>query len=392
MLYRPEAFEPVVEEPWKPAAVTAAIREIVAEVEGAYGGPRALWAAHEWDGWHAAPPMKNLYVGAAGVVYGLDALRRRGLAETRLDLAGVAGDVLALEREAPDYMWGVELPEPRAASLLAGEAGVVLVACLLGADEGLGHALHDLVRVNVANPVDELMWGAPGSLAAARAMLVATGEDRWREAWHECADALLARRDADGLWTHRLYGETYRGLGPAHGVVGNVLAVRVLLDETRRLELERETAAVLARTAIVEDGLANWWYRADGPPEELSVQWCSGAPGILSSSGVYLDEELLLAGAGLVWRAGAHRAEKGPSICHGTAGSGYALLAVFERTGDEQWLVRARRLAVHALAQVRAARAERGRGRYSLWTGDVGVALLAADCLEGRGAYPLLPV
>ena len=392
MLYRPEAFEPVVEEPWKPAAVTAAIREIVAEVEGAYGGPRALWAVHEWDGWHAAPPMKNLYVGAAGVVYGLDALQRRGLAETRLDLAGVAGDVLALEREAPDYMWGVELPEPRAASLLAGEAGVVLVACLLGADEGLGHALHDLVRGNVANAVDELMWGAPGSLAAARAMLVATGEDRWREAWHECADALLARRDADGLWTHRLYGETYRGLGPAHGVVGNVLAVRVLLDETRRLELERETAAVLARTAIVEDGLANWWYRADGPHEELSVQWCSGAPGILSSSGVYLDEELLLAGAGLVWRAGAHGAEKGSSICHGTAGSGYALLAVFERTGDEQWLVRARRLAVHALAQVRAARAERGRGRYSLWTGDVGVALLAADCLEGRGAYPLLPV
>src|SRR6185436_6698504 len=104
-----------------------------------------------------------------------------------------------------------------------------------------------------------------------------------------------------------------------------------------------------------------------------------------SSAGAYLDEELLLAGAGLVWRAGAHGAEKGSSICHGTAGSGYALLAVFERTRDEQWLVRARRLAVHALAQAHAARAERGRGRYSLWTGDLGVALLAADCLEGRG-------
>jgi hypothetical protein len=392
VLYRPDAFEPVVEEPWKPAAVAAAIREIVAEAEGAYGGPRGLWAAHEWDGWHGVTPMKNLYVGAAGVVYALDALRRRGVAETRLDLAGLAGDVLALEREAPDYMWAVELPEPRAASVLAGEAGVVLVACLLGADEELGHALHGLVRENVANPVDELMWGVPGSLAAARAMLVATGEDRWREAWHECADALLARRDADGLWAHRLYGEKYRGLGPAHGLVGNVLALRALLDETRRFELERETAAVLARTAIVEDGLANWWYQADGPHEELSVQWCSGAPGILSSAGAYLDEWLLLAGAGLVWRAGAHGAEKGSSICHGTAGSGYALLAVFERTRDEQWLVRARRLAVHALAQVHAARAERGRGRYSLWTGDLGVALLAADCLEGRGAYPFLPV
>ena len=391
MLYRPDAFEPVVEEPWKPAAVTDAIREIVADVDGAYGGPRTLWVADEWDGWQAATPMKNLYVGAAGVVYALDALAQRGVAETRLDLAGVASDVLALAREAPDYMRGVELPEPRDASLLAGEAGVVLVACGLGPDEGLADALLGLVRANVANAADELMWGAPGSLAVARAMLVATGEDRWREAWHECADALLARRDADGLWTHRLYGEAYRGLGPAHGLVGNVLALRPVLDETRRLELERETAAVLARTAIVEDGLANWWYRADGPHEELSVQWCSGAPGILSSAGAYLDEWLLLAGAGLVWRAGAHGAEKGSSICHGTAGSGYALLAVFERTCDELWLVRARRLAVHALAQVHTARAERGRGRYSLWTGDLGVALLAADCLEGRGAYPFLP-
>jgi hypothetical protein len=36
---------------------------------------------------------------------------------------------------------------------------------------------------------------------------------------------------------------------------------------------------------------------------------------------------------------------------------------------------------MHALAPVE---------RYSLWTGDVGVALFAADCLEGRGPYPIL--
>ena len=31
--------------------------------------------------------MKNLYVGAAGVLFALDELRRHGVAETRLDLA-----------------------------------------------------------------------------------------------------------------------------------------------------------------------------------------------------------------------------------------------------------------------------------------------------------------
>ena len=142
---------------------------------------------------------------------------------------------------------------------------------------------------------------------------------------------------------------------------------------------------------MVEDGLANWpaWEgRAlvadDG---EIRVQWCAGAPGIVTSAASYLDEELLLAGAELAWRAGPQSLDKGAGICHGTAGNGYALLKVFERTQDERWLERARRFAVHALEQ-----AERRPRRYSLWTGDLGVALFAADCLAGRGGYPFLDV
>jgi hypothetical protein len=49
----------------------------------------------------------------------------------------------------------------------------------------------------------------------------------------------------------------------------------------------------------------------------------------------------------------------------------------------------ARRFALHALGQVERLRARRGRGRYSLWTGDVGVALFAAGCLDARSAYPV---
>ncbi|HUG65437.1 MAG TPA: lanthionine synthetase LanC family protein, partial [Gaiellaceae bacterium] len=104
----------------------------------------------------------------------------------------------------------------------------------------------------------------------------------------------------------------------------------------------------------------------------------------------YLDEELVLAGAELTWRAGAHRDAKGAGICHGTAGNGYALLHAFERTGDERWLERARRFGVHALAQVRRQRATRGRGRHSLFTGDPGVALYLASCLDSRAAFPVL--
>ncbi len=122
------------------------------------------------------------------------------------------------------------------------------------------------------------------------------------------------------------------------------------------------------------------------------LQWCTGAPGILAGAWEYLDEELLLAGAELIWRAGAHGDEKGHGICHGTSGNGFALLKAFARTGDERWLEHARRFAVHALGQVERLRAANGRGRYSLWTGDVGTALFAAACLDVDARYPILDI
>jgi hypothetical protein len=33
-----------------------------------------------------------------------------------------------------------------------------------------------------------------------------------------------------------------------------------------------------------------------------------------------------------------------------------------------------------------------GRGRYSLWTGDVGTALFAAACLDVDARYPILEI
>jgi lantibiotic modifying enzyme len=394
VLYRPEAFEPLTDAPWDAVRVRAAIQAIVADADAALRGPKLQWPADEWDSWHSTRPMKNLYVGTAGVVWALDELRRRGLAETQLDLADVARRALELFRARPDFMKGTKLPDPPEAALLTGEAGILLTLWRVAPDAEAADDLHAHVRANGDNEADEVMWGSPGTMIAAQRMLEWTGEERWREAWQESADALLARRNENGLWTQRLYGRAFEGLGPPHGLVGNVLALRPLLDGARREALERETNGVLARTAVTDDGLANWAYSdrptLPSPDGQIRVQWCAGGPGVVVSAAEYLDEELLLAGAELPWQAGPPTLEKGPGICHGTAGNGYAFLKTFARTGDEQWLDRARRFAMHALEQVERLESSRGRGRYSLWTGDVGVALYAADCLEGRSAYPVL--
>ena len=77
-------------------------------------------------------------------------------------------------------------------------------------------------------------------------------------------------------------------------------------------------------------------------------------------------------------------ARKGrPASATAPPGNGYAFLKLFERTGDELWLERARGFAMHAIEQVERARAEYGRGRHTLWTGDLGTALYLQSCLAG---------
>jgi Lanthionine synthetase C-like protein len=385
VLYRPEAFEPLTERGWDEAWARAAIRALVDRADEAFD-PDRLWPAHEWDGWMSRPPLKGLYVGAAGVLWALAALRRRGLAETRIDVAGTAERVAVGWTE--DDLPGFERSPRAAASLFSGHTGTLLVACLLGAD--LADLLHERIVESADGEAYDLMWGTPGTMRAAAAMHEATGEPRWLDAWRQNAQALLDARDDEGLWTQHLTGETYRGLAPPHGLAGNA---RILLDgpldEDAKQRLRRQTNELLSRYAVLEEGRANWPGTArdelPGEDGEIRLQWCTGAPGVVACAWDYLDEELLLAGGELVWEAGPHGAEKGACICHGTAGNGYALLKAFARTGDERWLERARCFAVHALEQAAA-----GPGRFSLWTGDLGVALFAADCISATAAYPVI--
>ena len=81
MLYEPTRFDALIDEPWVPARVEDAIAAIVADADAAFD-PTALWPALEWDAREKPLPLSGLYVGAAGVIWALDELQKRGHAES----------------------------------------------------------------------------------------------------------------------------------------------------------------------------------------------------------------------------------------------------------------------------------------------------------------------
>ena len=400
MLYDPASHEPLGGGPWNEARVRASIQHVVGDVEEALPED-GLWPLHPGDnGRRETDSLTGIWIGAAGVVWALDWLRRAGAAELRRDYAPVI--LRALERYVAEPDSGERVP-----SLWMGEAGILLVAHRLVPDGGRADRLHVCVRENAVNETNEVMWGAPGTMLAATAMLEWTGEQRWADAWRESADRLWAEwrhvpeHDCE-LWTQRLYGYVTEFVGPAHGFAGNVHALargRGLLSDQRRQELDRRAIATVTKLPFREDGLANWATRArtelaseDGA---VRVQWCHGAPGIVCALADLAPDdreftELLLAGGELTWTVGP--LAKGPGLCHGTAGNGYALLKLYRRTGDERWLERARGFAMHAIEQVEQAREQDGRGRYSLWTGGIGAALYLWSCLAEDDRFPTIDV
>ncbi|MGL3110575.1 lanthionine synthetase LanC family protein [Bradyrhizobium sp. BR 1432] len=83
---------------------------------------------------------------------------------------------------------------------------------------------------------------------------------------------------------------------------------------------------------------------------------------------------------------------KGSNLCHGTGGNGYAFLKLYRRTNAPIWLDRARQFAMTAIFQYRGAQMVAGRGRYSLWTGDIGLAIYLWDCITGDARFPTIDV
>ena len=168
------------------------------------------------------------------------------------------------------------------------------------------------------------------------------------------------------------------------------------LSAAEQGRIQTAAAATLAANVQRSEAGANWPPVAESETSRpYLVQYCHGAPGMVAA---FADARiagpdtvpLLEAGGHLTWRAGP--LAKGSNLCHGTGGNGYAFLKLAALTGEPVWTEYARVFAMTAIDQYHAAKAEYGRGRYTLWTGDLGLAVYLHECLRGSARFPTVDV
>ncbi len=373
---------------WEPGRVEAWLRRFAADALAV--AAERPWPAHPRDvedAPEATGPFHSMYLGSFGVWLALVRLADAG------DCVLPRGRVEIFEQVLADYVHSPDTGE-RVPSWMLGESALLTACCLLRPDSPHADELAASIRANRDNPTREMLWGAPGTMLAALFMHEATGAERWAELFRDSVAALwssweYAEDVGCWLWQQDMYGQRTRYVGAGHGWAGNLYPLwRGVgrLSAAQRTTLRERTLQGLAALATVDGDRANWPPEA-GKAGKVLVQWCHGAPGIITSLRHMEDPAivpLIIKGARLIVAAGP--IIKGVAVCHGTAGNGAALLEVYRRTGDDEWLARAREFAMVAIGQSEADEARYGQRRYSLWTGDAGLAWFLRECLEGRSS------
>ncbi len=402
-LVEPARHEPLIVEAWNTSDVRICIEEIVNSAVRAYS-PEHLFHPHPQDNSLTGDSIgTSLYMGATGVFWGI----------AHLSAAGAVADQRAWVRHGLDAMIASN-PDLGIAegSLLFGTVPALALRAGLtprNAATDLDNIYAHLTEA-IKGPVQEMMWGIPGGALVAEFLLRRTGDVRWQELLRRQLDSIWhARNELPGvglMWQEELYGSRTLYLGPVHGFAGQVLPLLrafTLLSGEQRDALRNQVPETLQRTALRGTQGINWPAIAVGDMSQRSrsgaaclVQYCHGAPGIVTTfADIASDvlpgiDELMLGGGELIWNAGP--LVKGSNLCHGTAGNGMAFLKLFARTGDQQWLERARAFAMHAIRQYRQAKRHYGQDRYSLWTGDIGLAVYLHQCVNEVPEFPTVDV
>ena len=388
MLFDTKRHESVTTALWDPAIVHTGITSIIDDIEQSLL-PNACWPTHPLDAesYPKLGPKWSAYAGAAGTIHALQLLKKYHYNVT--DLSHLLATVHTSFLKTPDIS-----VEP---GLQIGEIGILLPQLLAAPDnQALSQQLLTCMEQTIDLPLYEITSGQSGMMHAALALYRKTNKACWKNIFIRGAKSLMDNWQQDSetgewLWQSQVFGPKRHYYGACHGITGNanilLQGADLLSEDCTDMIIER-TVATLNSSAKKEDNLANWILCTKPTIEKLLVQWCHGAAGIVTAmartpqraaENSLLLDDLLHQTAELVWQAGP--LTKGANICHGTAGNGYAFLYLYNRTGDSVWLNRARKFAMHAIEQCQTDRLHYGQGRYTLWTGDAGLAIYLHHCL-----------
>jgi lantibiotic modifying enzyme len=180
-------------------------------------------------------------------------------------------------------------------------------------------------------------------------------------------------------------------LGIAHGWAGLLYALMLWRrgcgqQPPRHL---RERLQQLEELAEPRGAGLRWKIRVDTKRARVGYMsgWCNGAAGMvflwLLASETY-GEPHFLELAEKAARNAWEEADRATTLCCGSAGSAYALLALYRAQGEEIWRTRGEEFAEKAVQNASSG------AESSLYKGDLGIALLAHEI--AHPTYASMPV
>ncbi|HEX4955154.1 MAG TPA: lanthionine synthetase LanC family protein [Thermoanaerobaculia bacterium] len=336
-------------------------------------------------------PSASINYGAAGIALGLLSIAERRRDAGLLSLADVWAERAAAVGEADE---GFYQPAIQISREIVGEAspyhspsGVAAARALVAASAGDPHRFEGAIErylevaARPANGLD-LTLGRASTLLAAALLLDRAPTGVLTGPLIEHGDRELA-----ALW-EKLEGEpaivegSIDYLGMAHGWAGFLFASLEWCRasgaplppalEGRLVELSR-----LAQPA--GRGLAwPWQWRRTGTEPSFMAGWCNGSCGYVFlwtlAERTFEDGRFLPLARGAAWDSW-DAPDRISQLCCGLAGRAYALLNLWRLTAEPVWLARARELAGRGASEGQAP----GEHPHSLYKGDLGLAVLAAD-------------
>lgn len=132
--------------------------------------------------------------------------------------------------------------------------------------------------------------------------------------------------------------------------------------------------------------------------EKRLIHWCHGGPGaiylLIKAYLIFKENRYLKACskiADLIWEQGLLL--KGPGICHGVAGNGYAFLVLYRLTGDVKYLFRATSFAKFLSEPDFRSYAKTPDRPFSLYEGLSGTVCFLLDLVQPQQArFPFMDV